>query len=74
MTVADNCFLSYTYTKFMNIITAAQCWIQSEGSIDLCINQKLFSSSSIYMEKKKKDFSEKAADQERVAYCRKPRL
>lgn len=54
MTVADNCFLSYTYTKFMNIITAAQCWIQSEGSIDLCINQKLFSSSSIYMEKKKK--------------------
>lgn len=54
MAVADNCFLSYTYTKFMNIITAAQCWIQSEGSIDLCINQKPSSSSSIYKEKKKK--------------------
>lgn len=53
MTVADNCFLSYTYTKFMNIITAAQCWVQSEGSIDLCINQKPSSSGSIYMEKKK---------------------
>lgn len=53
MTVADNCFLSYTYTKFMNIITAAQCWIQSEGSIDLCINQKPSPSSSIYTGEKK---------------------
>lgn len=74
MAVADNCFLSYTYTKFMNIITAAQCWIQSEGSIDLCINQKPSSSSSIYKEKKKKDLSTKAANQGRLVYCRKPHL
>lgn len=51
MTAADNCFLSYTYTKSMNVITAAQCRVQSEGSIDLCINQKPSSSGSIYMKK-----------------------
>jgi len=51
MAETDNCFLSYTYTKSMNIITVALCRVQSEGSIDLCINQKPSSSGCIYMKK-----------------------
>lgn len=59
MAAAHNCFLSYTYTKSMNIITAAQRRVQSEGSIDLCVNQKPSSSGSVYKKKNNRTLLEK---------------
>lgn len=71
MAAADNCFLSYTYTKSMNIITVVQSRVQSEGSIDLCINQKPSSSGCVYMKKNNRAFLRKLHNQEGVACFRK---